>query len=67
VLDRLVGDGLVELDREEILRGRLRRYFRLTESGHHSLAGEAQRRAGHAQAATDRLRAWRPTRLGESS
>ncbi len=33
MLDRLVGEGLVEVDREEVRQGRLRRYYRLTESG----------------------------------
>jgi DNA-binding PadR family transcriptional regulator len=61
VLDRLVGDGLVELDREEVERGRLRRYFRLTEEGHRTLAAEAARHAANARVATERLRGWRPT------
>ncbi len=60
VLDRLVGDALVELDREEVERGRLRRYFRLTESGRHSLVREAERHAANARVASERLRAWRP-------
>ncbi|HEY5878622.1 MAG TPA: PadR family transcriptional regulator, partial [Nakamurella sp.] len=33
VLERLVRDGLVELDREEVHSGRLRRYYRLTDNG----------------------------------
>jgi PadR family transcriptional regulator, regulatory protein PadR len=61
VLDRLVTEALVELDREEVERGRLRRYFRITESGRRCLAAEAQRHAANARVATDRLRAWRPT------
>lgn len=32
-LDRLVGSGLVEIDREEVVDGRRRRYHRLTEAG----------------------------------
>ena len=31
-LDRLTADGLVELHREEIVVGRLRRYYRLTDA-----------------------------------
>jgi DNA-binding PadR family transcriptional regulator len=62
VLDRLVNDGLVELDREEVHQGRLRRYYRLTESGRHSLADEAERQAANARAATKRLRALRPAK-----
>jgi len=60
VLDRLVADGLVELDREEILQGRLRRYYRLTDAGGRALSAEAERQAANAQAATERLRSWRP-------
>jgi len=32
-LDRLGRDRLVEVDREEVVDGRLRRYYRLTEAG----------------------------------
>jgi PadR family transcriptional regulator PadR len=60
VLDRLVAEGLVELDREEAEQGRLRRYFRLTDSGGRSLSAEAERQAANARTATERLRAWRP-------
>jgi PadR family transcriptional regulator len=64
VLDRLVGDGLVELDREEVQQGRLRRYYRLTDAGSRALAAEAARLAANARAASQRLRAWRPTSDG---
>jgi DNA-binding PadR family transcriptional regulator len=64
VLNRLVGDGLVELDHEEVQQGRLRRYYRLTESGSHSLAADAARQAADAKAAADRLRAWKPAKEG---
>jgi PadR family transcriptional regulator PadR len=64
VLDRLVGDGLAEPDREEVVDGRLRRYYRLTRQGHDALAGEAARQAANARAATKRLRAWRPGPAG---
>ena len=56
VLDRLVADGLVELDREEVTQGRLRRYFRLTDEGGRSLAHEAERLAANARLASGRLR-----------
>jgi len=59
VLDRLVGDRLVELDREEVANGRLRRYYRLTDLGRDELTAEAERQAANARAATSRLRAWR--------
>ncbi len=64
VLDRLVGEGLVELDREEVQQGRLRRYFRLSEAGARALAEEAARQQTNARAATERLRTWRPTADG---
>ncbi len=67
VLDRLVGEGLVELDRDEVQQGRLRRYYRLTESGHRSLTEEAQRQAANARAASSRLRGWLPTGEGWAS
>lgn len=60
VLDRLVTDGLVELDREEVERGRLRRYYRITGSGRQVLAEEAARHAANARTALDRLRGWQP-------
>lgn len=64
VLDRLVGEGLVELDREEVQQGRLRRYFRLSEAGARALAEEAARQQTNAHAATERLRTWRPAAGG---
>jgi PadR family transcriptional regulator, regulatory protein PadR len=64
VLDRLVGDGLAEPDREEVVDGRLRRYYRLTRRGHDALAGEVSRQAANARAAAKRLRAWRPGAAG---
>lgn len=56
VLDRLVADGLVELDREEAWQGRLRRYYRLTGAGRRALAVEAERLAANARLAAARLR-----------
>jgi PadR family transcriptional regulator, regulatory protein PadR len=61
VLDRLLGEGFVALDREEVEQGRLRRYYRLTERGGAALAEEAARQAANARVATQRLRAWRPS------
>ncbi|WP_246268418.1 PadR family transcriptional regulator [Nonomuraea typhae] len=57
VLDRLAGEELVELDREEVQQGRLRRYYRLTEKGAGTLQEEAERVAQTAAVATARLRA----------
>lgn len=64
VLDRLVGDGLVALDREEPHQGRLRRYYRLTDDGRAALTAEAARQAVNARAAVRRLNAYRPARAG---
>lgn len=64
VLDRLVSDGLVERDRDEVQQGRLRRYYRLTETGHRSLAAEAERQAANARAASKRLGAMRRANQG---
>jgi DNA-binding PadR family transcriptional regulator len=57
VLDRLSGDGLIVLDREEVQQGRLRRYYRLTDEGAAVLAAEAERMAAGAKAATERMAA----------
>jgi len=64
VLDRLVGDGLVELDREEVQQGRLRRYYRLTQAGGWALTAETERQAANAWVASERLRVWRPSLEG---
>jgi DNA-binding PadR family transcriptional regulator len=55
-LDRLRGDGLVDADREEVVDGRLRRYYRLTPAGSRRLAEEAERLRANASVATSRLR-----------
>jgi DNA-binding PadR family transcriptional regulator len=55
-LDRLRADGLVEVDREEIVDSRLRRYYRLTAAGRERLAVEAERLQANAGAAIARLR-----------
>ena len=60
VLDRLVGEGLVELDREEVVSGRLRRYYRISDDGRARLTAEAERQAANARVATRRLKSWRP-------
>lgn len=65
-LDRLSAEGLLTLDREEIESGRLRRYYRLTDTGAAALAEDAERMAAIAQAATHRLRA-RGTAIGGAS
>ena len=55
-LDRLSEQGLVAVDREEIVDGRLRRYYRLTDAGAGVLSEEARRLATNAEAAVARLR-----------
>jgi DNA-binding PadR family transcriptional regulator len=54
-LDRLRVDGLVEVDREEVVEGRLRRYYQLTPSGTKLLAAEAARLHANAAVAMRRL------------
>lgn len=55
VLDRLVGEELIEPDREESRDGRLRRYYRLTSGGRLALAEEAELRAATARVVWTRL------------
>jgi DNA-binding PadR family transcriptional regulator len=55
-LDRLRADGLIGVDREEIVDNRLRRYYRLTPEGARRLAAEAARLHANATAAMGRLK-----------
>jgi DNA-binding PadR family transcriptional regulator len=55
-LDRLRADALIVVDREEIVEGRLRRYYRLTPEGKALLAEEAVRLQANAAVALRRLR-----------
>ena len=43
VLDRLEREGLVAVDGDEVVDGRQRRYFRITEDGERALASELER------------------------
>jgi DNA-binding PadR family transcriptional regulator len=54
-LDRLRSDGLIDVDREEVVDNRLRRYYRLTPEGGRRLAVEASRLQANARAAMTRL------------
>jgi DNA-binding PadR family transcriptional regulator len=54
-LERLDADGLIAVDREEVIDGRLRRYYRLTEDGSARLAEEAKRLRENAATALRRL------------
>jgi PadR family transcriptional regulator PadR len=53
-LDRLVERGLVVPDKEEIVEGRARRYYRLTDQGVQALAVEAARMEQAARVVTRR-------------
>lgn len=55
-LDRVVAEGLVEADREEVVDGRLRRYYRLTPLGGDRLAAEVERLRQNAAVAAKRLK-----------
>ncbi len=54
-LERLRAEGLIEVDREEIVDSRLRRYYRLTATGEERLAAEATRLQANAAVAMSRL------------
>ena len=54
-LDRLSTDRLLEVDREEVVDTRLRRYYRLTPAGRARLAVEAARLRANVAVATQRL------------
>jgi DNA-binding PadR family transcriptional regulator len=56
ILDRMRDAGLIEVDREEVVASRLRRYYRLTAAGATRLAEETQALRRHANEAAARLR-----------
>lgn len=55
-LERLADEGLVEVDREEVVGGRPRRYHRLSGAGREALAQEAERLRARARVVQQRLR-----------
>ena len=55
-LERLRADKLIEVDGEEIVDSRLRRYYRLTPAGRELLAAEATRLKANAGVAMSRLK-----------
>lgn len=55
-LDRLTEQGLIEIDHEEAVDGRLRRYYRLSDSGAAALAVQAERLQRRAITAQNQLR-----------
>jgi DNA-binding PadR family transcriptional regulator len=59
MLDRLREAGLIEIDREEVVESRLRRYYRLTNDGIARLVRETAYLQRAAAAATARLKAGR--------
>jgi DNA-binding PadR family transcriptional regulator len=59
ILDRIAAEGLIELDREEVVDSRLRRYYRLTSNGQHALTREAARQEANARIARERLATFR--------
>jgi DNA-binding PadR family transcriptional regulator len=60
VLDRLREAGLIEVDREEVVASRLRRYYRLTSAGAERLTSETEQMQHNASVAAGRLRKLRP-------
>ncbi|MEV0661393.1 PadR family transcriptional regulator [Actinomadura luteofluorescens] len=54
-LDRLQDEGLIAPDREEVVDGRLRRYYRLTEDGAAALAAEVEALQHRTRVAAGRL------------
>ncbi|TDC63270.1 PadR family transcriptional regulator [Streptomyces hainanensis] len=54
-LDRLLAEGLIRVEREEVVDGRARRTFALTAQGRERLAAEAERMAATAREAKRRL------------
>lgn len=59
-LDRLAAEGLVEVDHEEVVDGRPRRYYRLTADGGAALTAETERLRRNVRAASRLLGAVRP-------
>ena len=55
-LDRLRGDGWIEVDHEEVVQSRLRRYYRLTALGAGKLAEAVERQRQTTAVASRRLR-----------
>src|SRR5436190_19150265 len=56
VIDRLREAGLIEVDLEEVVQSRLRRYYKLTGPGARRLAEETARLRRNVNAAHQRLR-----------
>jgi DNA-binding PadR family transcriptional regulator len=59
-LDRLSSAGLIEPDRQEVVDGRARRYYRLTDAGTAALLAEATRFAEMSRLVTERSTVAKP-------
>ncbi|SCD84022.1 transcriptional regulator, PadR family [Streptomyces sp. PpalLS-921] len=59
-LDRLLGQGIVRVEREEVVDSRLRRTYALTDAGYEVLAAEADRLRTTAREAERRIGLGRP-------
>lgn len=55
-LDRLLDEGLIAVDGEEVVDARLRRYYKLTDTGARRLSSEVERLQRHTAVAAKRLR-----------
>jgi DNA-binding PadR family transcriptional regulator len=55
-LERMAARGLVEVEREETVKGRLRRYYRITGGGRDAVVQEADRLASAARVVQSRRR-----------
>ena len=56
-LDRLTEEGLVRVNREEVVSGRLRRYYEISDQGAAALVTELSRMRQAVELAESRLRA----------
>ncbi|MEV8324399.1 PadR family transcriptional regulator [Kitasatospora sp. NPDC056731] len=63
-LDRLLQQGLIEVERDEVIDGRARRTYALADAGRDTLAAEADRLRAVVAEADRRLRATRSTARG---
>lgn len=54
-LDRLTDEGLIEVDREETVGGRMRRYYRLSTTGASALDAELEQLHDRLAAASQRM------------
>ncbi|GIG90546.1 PadR family transcriptional regulator [Plantactinospora endophytica] len=54
-LDRLVTQGLIAPDHDEVENGRLRRFYRLTDTGADAIRAESRRMASAIRLAEERL------------